>query len=123
MASSAYLQQSIINYNRINALKAHISGEQLFEVFQIYMHEAKVLQHALLQALSQQDWPNATNILHQWKGAALNIGLDQLGHWLQYQETNFTTIPVPILLSQLSELTEVTTQSLLDYINPSQKPQ
>ena len=115
--------QLVINYNRINALKAHISNEQLSEVFQIYLSETKVLHQALILAISQQDWTNATNYLHQWKGAALNIGLDELGNWLHYQETNFNSPPTALFLIELSALVETSNNSIKAYLYPSIKPQ
>lgn len=113
----------MINYNRINALKAHIADEQLSEVFQLYMSETKVLHQEVILALSQQDWHTVTSYLHKWKGAAFNIGLDELGNWLQYQETNFNNLPIPSFLTELSDLVETSNNSIKAYLYPSIKPQ
>ncbi|MFY8033204.1 MAG: response regulator [Flexibacteraceae bacterium] len=120
MFENAQENLPIVNHARIHALKAHLTDSQLQEVIEIYLSEAKVIHLSLIQALYNEDWLLASNLFHQWKGAALSIGLDRLGNWLQVQENSANGLPIPELLDILSNLITKTNFELSEYLPPSQ---
>ena len=120
MFENAQENLPIVNHARIHALKAHLTDSQLKEVIEIYLSEAKVIHLKLIQALYNEDWLLASNLFHQWKGAALSIGLDRLGNWLQVQENCANKLPFLELLDILSNLITKTNFELSEYLPPSQ---
>jgi CheY-like chemotaxis protein len=120
MFENAQENLPIVNHARIHALKAHLTDSQLKEVIEIYLSEAKVIHLKLIQALYNEDWLLASNLFHQWKGAALSIGLDRLGNWLQVQENSAIGLPFHDLLDILSNLITKTNFELSEYLPPSQ---
>jgi CheY-like chemotaxis protein len=120
MFENAQENLPIVNHARIHALKAHLTDSQLQEVIEIYLSEAKVIHLKLIQALYNEDWLLASNLFHQWKGAALSIGLDRLGNWLQVQENSAIGLPFHDLLDILSNLITKTNFELSEYLPPSQ---
>ena len=120
MFENAQENPPIVNHARIHALKAHLTDSQFQEVIEIYLSEAKVIHLTLIQALYNEDWLLASNLFHQWKGAALSIGLDRLGHWLQVQENSDSELPFPELVDILSNLISKTNIAISEFLPPSQ---